>query len=47
MNVVDIKGELEGERVNGKDVEEILKEKKKKVKIGGGIRKIENIEKWI
>ena len=47
LHVVDLDGALTGETVNLKIIEEIVKKLDIKIEIGGGIRSLEKIEKYI
>jgi len=47
LHIVDLDGALKGEPVNGELIEEICKLTKIRVQIGGGIRTIDNISRWI
>jgi len=47
LHVVDLNGAFEGESVNGSAVEAILKATRNPVQLGGGIRSIAHIEKWL
>ncbi len=49
LHLVDLDGAFAGNSVNGKAIEEILaiKPDDVKVQLGGGIRELEHIEKWL
>ena len=47
IHIVDLDGALEGKSSNSKIVKEILKNFNLKIQIGGGIRKIDDINNWI
>ncbi|MBP7709438.1 MAG: 1-(5-phosphoribosyl)-5-[(5-phosphoribosylamino)methylideneamino]imidazole-4-carboxamide isomerase [Rickettsiales bacterium] len=47
LHVVDLDGAISGNSANEKSVREILKAVKIPVQLGGGIRSIEAIEKWL
>lgn len=47
LHVVDLNGAFAGETVNGEAVEAILKATKNPVQLGGGIRNLDHIEKWL
>ena len=47
LHIVDLDGALKGEPVNGKIIEEICKQKKMRVQIGGGIRTMDHIKKLV
>jgi phosphoribosylformimino-5-aminoimidazole carboxamide ribotide isomerase len=47
LHVVDLNGAFAGESVNGAAVESILKATKNPVQLGGGIRTIAHIERWL
>ena len=47
MHIVDIDGALHGRPVNSILIKEIIKKVKSKIQIGGGIRTIEDINRWI
>lgn len=47
LHVVDLNGAFEGQSVNGKAVEAILKSTKNPVQLGGGIRSLADIEGWL
>jgi len=47
LHLVDLDGAIEGQSVNENSVKEILKSVKIPVQLGGGIRSIEAIEKWL
>ncbi len=47
LHIVDLDGAIAGNSANEKSVKEILKNIKIPAQLGGGIRTIENIEKWI
>ena len=47
IHIVDIDGALYGRPVNSILIKEIIKKVKSKIQIGGGIRTIEDISRWI
>ncbi len=47
LHVVDLNGAFKGEPVNGKAVEAILKATRNPVQLGGGIRTLAQIERWL
>jgi len=47
IHIVDIDGALHGRPVNSILIKEIIKQVKSKIQIGGGIRTIEDISRWI
>ena len=47
IHIVDIDGALHGRPVNSILIKEIIKKVKSKIQIGGGIRTIEDISRWI
>lgn len=47
IHIVDLNGAFAGVPVNHKAVEKIVKNVKVKLQLGGGIRDIETIEKWV
>jgi len=47
IHIVDIDGALRGRAVNSFIINEIVKKIKSKIQIGGGIRTIEDINRWI
>ena len=47
IHIVDIDGALHGRPVNSILIREIVKKVKSKIQIGGGIRTIEDISRWI
>ncbi|WP_026619440.1 phosphoribosylformimino-5-aminoimidazole carboxamide ribotide isomerase [Ensifer sp. WSM1721] len=47
LHVVDLNGAFAGETVNGAAVDAILKATKNPVQLGGGIRTLEHIERWL
>ncbi len=47
LHVVDLNGAFEGQSVNGKAVEAILKATSNPVQLGGGIRTLHQIESWL
>jgi len=47
IHIVDIDGALHGRPVNSTTIKEILKKVKSKIQIGGGIRTIDDISRWI
>ena len=47
IHIVDLDGALKGKSSNSKIVREILKNLNLKIQIGGGIRKISDIDDWI
>ncbi len=47
LHVVDLNGAFEGQSVNGAAVDDILKATKNPVQLGGGIRTLEDIERWL
>ncbi len=47
LHVVDLNGAFEGQSVNGAAVEAILVATKNPVQLGGGIRTLQHIEKWL
>lgn len=47
LHVVDLDGAFAGEAVNGAAVEGILKRVKFPVQLGGGIRRMEQVEAWV
>ena len=47
MHVVDLDGAISGTSANENSVKEILKNVKIPIQLGGGIRSIETIEKWL
>ena len=47
IHIVDIDGALHGRPVNSITIKEIVKKVKSKIQIGGGIRTIEDINRWI
>jgi len=47
IHIVDIDGALHGRPVNSILIKEIIKQVKSKIQIGGGIRTIEDINRWI
>jgi phosphoribosylformimino-5-aminoimidazole carboxamide ribotide isomerase len=47
LHVVDLNGAFEGQSVNGKAIEVILKSTKNPVQLGGGIRSLADIEGWL
>jgi len=47
IHIVDLDGALRGRAVNSNIIKEIIKKVKSKIQIGGGIRTIEDISRWI
>jgi phosphoribosylformimino-5-aminoimidazole carboxamide ribotide isomerase len=47
IHIVDLDGALHGRPVNSIIIKEILKKAKSKIQIGGGIRTIDDISRWI
>ncbi len=47
LHVVDLNGAFEGQSINGVAVEAILKVTKNPVQLGGGIRTLKHIERWL
>jgi len=47
IHIVDIDGALHGRPVNSIIIKEIIKKVKSKIQIGGGIRTIDDISRWI
>jgi phosphoribosylformimino-5-aminoimidazole carboxamide ribotide isomerase len=47
LHVVDLNGAFEGQSVNGAAVEAILKHTKNPVQLGGGLRTLAHIERWL
>ncbi len=47
LHVVDLDGAFAGEAVNGAAVEAILKRVRFPVQLGGGIRRMEQVEAWV
>lgn len=47
LHVVDLNGAFEGESVNGDAVDAILSATKNPVQLGGGIRSLSDIERWL
>ena len=47
IHIVDLDGALHGKSFNSNIVKEILKNLKLKIQIGGGIRTIDEVEKWV
>jgi phosphoribosylformimino-5-aminoimidazole carboxamide ribotide isomerase len=47
LHVVDLNGSVEGQVVNGEAVEAILKAVSTPVQLGGGIRSLADVERWI
>ncbi|SVC10114.1 uncharacterized protein METZ01_LOCUS262968 [marine metagenome] len=47
IHIVDIDGALNGRPVNSTTINEIVKKVKSKIQIGGGIRTIDDISRWI
>ena len=47
IHIVDIDGAIHGRPVNSILIKEIIKKVKSKIQIGGGIRTIEDISRWI
>jgi len=47
MHIVDIDGALHGRPVNSILIKEIIKKVKSKIQIGGGIRTLDDISRWI
>ena len=47
LHVVDLNGAFAGESVNGAAVDAILKAVKFPVQLGGGIRTLDHVEKWL
>jgi len=47
IHIVDLDGALQGKPVNSIIVKEIIKKVKSRIQIGGGIRTIEDISRWI
>jgi len=47
IHIVDLDGALQGKPVNSIIVKEIIKKVKLKIQIGGGIRTIDDISRWI
>jgi len=47
IHIVDIDGALRGRAVNSFIINEIVKKVKSKIQIGGGIRTIDDISRWI
>jgi phosphoribosylformimino-5-aminoimidazole carboxamide ribotide isomerase len=47
LHVVDLNGAFKGESVNGEAVDAILKATKNPVQLGGGIRTLAHIERWL
>jgi phosphoribosylformimino-5-aminoimidazole carboxamide ribotide isomerase len=47
LHVVDLNGAFEGQSVNGAAVDAILKSTKNPVQLGGGIRTLAHIDKWL
>ena len=47
IHIVDLDGALLGKPINSKIIEEIIKNSKLKIQVGGGIRTINDISHWI
>lgn len=47
IHIIDLDGAVKGESVNGSAVLDIIKNVKVPVQLGGGIRSIDDIEKWL
>ena len=47
IHIVDLDGALRGRAVNSNIIKEIVKKVKSKIQIGGGIRTIDDISRWI
>jgi len=47
IHIVDLDGALEGKSSNSNIVKEIVKNIKLKIQIGGGIRTIDDVDKWV
>ncbi len=47
IHVVDLDGALSGENKNENSIKKVLENTKCKVQLGGGIRKLKDIEKWV
>jgi len=47
IHIVDIDGALRGRAVNSFIINEIVKKVKSKIQIGGGIRTIDDISRWV
>ncbi len=47
LHIVDLDGALTGETVNSDIIQEIVKKSKLKIEVGGGIRNIDSIKKYI
>jgi len=47
IHIVDIDGALRGRAVNSTTINEIVKKVKSKIQIGGGIRTIDDISRWV
>ena len=47
IHIVDLDGALSGRLVNSNIIKEIVKKVKSKIQIGGGIRTIDDISRWI
>lgn len=47
LHLVDLNGAIEGQSVNGHVVEKIVASSDIKIQLGGGIRNIDAIEKWL
>jgi len=47
IHIVDIDGALHGRPVNSTTINEIVKKIKSKIQIGGGIRTIDDISRWV
>jgi len=47
LHVVDLNGAFEGESVNGNAVEAILENTKNPVQLGGGIRSLDHVARWL
>jgi len=47
IHIVDLDGALQGKPVNSIIIKEIIKKVKSKIQIGGGIRTIDDISRWI
>ena len=47
IHIVDIDGALHGRPVNSTTIKEIVKKVKSKIQIGGGIRTIDDISRWV
>ena len=47
LHIVDLNGAIEGRSVNGEVVREIVKASKMRIQLGGGLRDLKSIEKWL